>query len=73
METEGEEGEHKPMCLPVRISEQASAGGHCHIHYLLPAFNEDCRRGREARGRQGREGSWAETEAAQCGPEPGEG
>lgn len=24
------------MCLLLRISEQASAGGHCHIYYLLP-------------------------------------
>lgn len=46
---------------------------HCHIHYLLPAFNEGRGRGREASGRQGREGSWAETEAARCGTEPGEG
>lgn len=43
------------LCLPFRISEQASAGGH--IHYLLPAFNEGCGRGRGAGSGQGREGS----------------
>lgn len=61
------------MGLPFRISEQASAGDHRHIHYLLPAFNEGFGRGREAGSKQGREGSRAEMEAAGRGAEPGEG
>lgn len=62
------------MCLPFRISEQASAGGHCHI--LLPTPQPLMR----ATGGAGRLAQAGEEKAAgqrsvlaQHGAEPGEG
>lgn len=71
---EGEEGGCKPTCLPFRISEQASAGGHGHI--LLPSpqpLMRDVGGAESQAAGWGREGSWAETRAARRAAEPGEG
>lgn len=72
--TEGEVGGCEPMCLPCRISTQASAGGHRHI--LLPSTGplmRDVGGGGEAGRRLGREGSCAESCAGPGGREQGEG